>query len=221
MSCATLSTADNMNEKIEMEEEELDDDMREVIYGTQTLSLEQLVPAISVVLSKGTKELQHDKIMSLMSRYDANSGDWRRYVFFDKCKYTRNLIATDNQTFTLLLLCWNKGQGSPVHDHPCDGCWVKVIEGCIRETRYENSIGHGPLREMSVGDYGPGAVSYITDYIGIHKMENPDEDAQAITLHLYSPPFSTCKRIDPIKGQVICSGAVTFYSENGYKIEHA
>ncbi|KAL7535306.1 hypothetical protein ACHAXR_008454 [Thalassiosira sp. AJA248-18] len=51
--------------------------------------------------------------------------------------YTRNLIATDNETFTLLLLCWNPGKCSPIHDHPCDGCWLRVCQGQIQETRYE------------------------------------------------------------------------------------
>lgn len=29
---------------------------------------------------------------------------------------------TIHKTFTLLLLCWNPGKESPIHDHPCDGC---------------------------------------------------------------------------------------------------
>ena len=38
---------------------------------------------------------------------------------------------------TLLLLCWNEGKFSPIHDHPCDGCWLRVCQGEIQETRYE------------------------------------------------------------------------------------
>ena len=26
--------------------------------------------------------------------------------------------------------------GSPIHDHPCEGCWVRGIEGTVQETRY-------------------------------------------------------------------------------------
>jgi hypothetical protein len=32
------------------------------------------------------------------------------------------LIATDDETFTLLLLCWNPSKESPIHDHP----WVRL-----------------------------------------------------------------------------------------------
>ena len=60
-----------------------------------------------------------------------------QYTFVDPNKhYTRNLIATDNKTYTLLLLCWNPNHSSPIHDHPCDGCWMKVVQGNIREQRY-------------------------------------------------------------------------------------
>ncbi len=45
------------------------------------------------------------KIHNMMERYDYASGDWKRYCFYDaKCNYTRNLIATDNKHFTLMLL---------------------------------------------------------------------------------------------------------------------
>jgi predicted metal-dependent enzyme (double-stranded beta helix superfamily) len=62
---------------------------------------------------------------------------WRQYAHFDASRhYTRNLVATDGTTFTLLLLCWNPGRESPIHNHPCKGCWMRVAEGCVQEQRY-------------------------------------------------------------------------------------
>ena len=84
---------------------------------------------------KGTDD--NDDISSLFSRIDLRKEDWEPYAFFDPSKlYTRNLVATDDETYTLILMCWNAGKSSPVHDHPCDGCWMQVCEGCVRETRY-------------------------------------------------------------------------------------
>ena len=63
---------------------------------------------------------------------------WQKYAIFDDEKpYTRNLISTDGETYTLLLLCWNPQKESPIHDHPCDGCWLQVVQGGIREDRYD------------------------------------------------------------------------------------
>lgn len=88
---------------------------------------------------------------------DVSEGNewWRRYALFDSTRhYTRNLIATDNKTFTLLLLCWNPGRESPIHDHPCDGCWLKVLEGSVRECRYveDNVAGENQSQLRCISD---------------------------------------------------------------------
>eukprot|EP00597_Dinobryon_sp_UTEXLB2267_P000752 CAMPEP_0170072226 /NCGR_PEP_ID=MMETSP0019_2-20121128/9924_1 /TAXON_ID=98059 /ORGANISM="Dinobryon sp., Strain UTEXLB2267" /LENGTH=89 /DNA_ID=CAMNT_0010281105 /DNA_START=397 /DNA_END=666 /DNA_ORIENTATION=+ len=33
----------------------------------------------------------------------------------------------------------------------------------------------------------------MADDIGLHKIGNPNKDIGAVTLHLYTPPFSVCK----------------------------
>ncbi len=54
----------------------------------------------------GTRDMT--RVQRLMERYDASKGEWKRYAFWDcKTNYTRNLIATDQKTFTLMQLCWN------------------------------------------------------------------------------------------------------------------
>ena len=64
---------------------------------------------------RGTAE---DEITQLFGSVDLHRDEWKRYAMFDPSKnYTRNLIATDDDTFTLLLLCWNANKESPIHDH--------------------------------------------------------------------------------------------------------
>ena len=65
---------------------------------------------------RGTIE---DPVNELFSRLDLSTKELGTYCLFEPNKnYTRNLIATDNETFTLLLLCWNAEKESPIHDHP-------------------------------------------------------------------------------------------------------
>ena len=67
-------------------------------------------------LRRGTDD---DPVNLLFRRLDLSREEWRKYALFDPMKnYTRNLIATDDETFTLLLLCWNPSKESPIHDHP-------------------------------------------------------------------------------------------------------
>ena len=38
---------------------------------------------------------------------------------------------------TILILFWEKdAPKSPIHDHPCDGCFVVGLDGQLQETRY-------------------------------------------------------------------------------------
>jgi cysteine dioxygenase len=121
-------------------------------------------------------------------RTHLDKSEWKKYALFDPSKpYTRNLIATDDETYTLLLLYWNPMQESPIHDHPCDGCWMKVLEGGVRECRYDTK-----LNCISDAVFHQGDLTYMTDSIGYHKVGNPTNQ-QAMSLHLYSPPFSRCR----------------------------
>lgn len=115
--------------------------------------------------------------------------EWQKYALFDQAKpYTRNLIATDGTTYTLLLLCWNPGQESPIHDHPCDGCWLQVLKGSVRECRYDSQ-----LNCIADDTFHEQQVSYITDSMGYHKVGNNTTDIPSISLHLYAPPFHQCR----------------------------
>ncbi|KAL3790531.1 hypothetical protein HJC23_007680 [Cyclotella cryptica] len=79
-----------------------------------------------------------DPVTQLFSRLYLSQNEIRGTAILDpSVKYTRSLVATDDATFSLLLLCWNPDTESPIHDHPCDGCWVRVCNGVVKETRYE------------------------------------------------------------------------------------
>ena len=106
-------------------------------------------------------------------------------------RYTRNLIAYDEK-FTILLLCWEKGQMSPIHDHAGSNCWVKLLDGVVEESLYELDEDGKTPNLLSRKPYKPGGVAYINDSYGVHKMGNPNLDHVAISLHVYSPAYHEC-----------------------------
>jgi cysteine dioxygenase len=142
----------------------------------------------------------------------------QRFAMFDPSRnYTRNLISTDHETYALMLLCWNKGKYSPIHDHPSDGCWVKVIQGTVNEVRYEKR--NGKLAETSNICLNNG-VTYMDDSLGYHKVGNPSTEIDAITMHLYSPPYEKCRVWFDTEDSEKSSIAVSnYYSEFGQKVE--
>ncbi|KAF0693944.1 hypothetical protein As57867_015086, partial [Aphanomyces stellatus] len=116
-------------------------------------------------------------------------------------------------SYALMVLCWNKGQYSPIHDHPCDGCWVRHIQGTLHEVRYRHT--GTTLDEISNAMITQG-VSYMDDSLGLHKIGNPSREVDAITLHLYAPPYSKCKLWhDPADAGNATAATASFYSEYG------
>eukprot|EP00002_Diphylleia_rotans_P032993 TRINITY_DN6985_c0_g1_i1.p1 TRINITY_DN6985_c0_g1~~TRINITY_DN6985_c0_g1_i1.p1 ORF type:complete len:815 (+),score=132.08 TRINITY_DN6985_c0_g1_i1:56-2500(+) len=138
-------------------------------------------------------------VKQLLSTSRIQPSEWQQYQTFEHNRYTRNLIGYD-ENFTVLLLCWEKGQMSPIHDHAGASCWVKVLAGELQETLYtadEKNV----LTTKSVDTYHPGQVTYIRDLYGVHRMSNPRNDTTTVSLHIYSPPFSSCHIWDdPARG---------------------
>lgn len=133
-------------------------------------------------------------IENILHRVDLTTTETNKFTFFDNDKpYTRNLISTDGKHYTLLLLCWGPGKSSKIHNHPCDGCFIKTISGCIKETRYVAVESNDEIQQSGTKFYCEGQVSYMTDELGLHKISNPNHNVGAVTLHLYTPPFNSCK----------------------------
>ncbi|CAF0871437.1 unnamed protein product [Didymodactylos carnosus] len=163
------------------------------------------------------KVYDHDKIELLIKNYDASLNEWKRYQYWNpKEEYTRNLIATDNKHFTLMLLCWNPKMGSPIHNHSGCDCFMRIIKGEIIETRYvypKDDKFHKKIVEAGSVDDGKwsgldviqesklveGDVRWINDMMGVHKMENEHEVEGSVTMHCYIPPYAVCHTFEKKK----------------------
>ena len=122
--------------------------------------------------------------------------EWEQFVAFTEKGYTRHLLAHD-ENFTVLLLCWNKGQKSPIHDHAGSSCWVKCLDGQLRERRFVHEDGQeGALVETADATLSAGQVCYMSDESGYHEMANPNPEACTVTMHIYCPPFYDCHALE-------------------------
>lgn len=74
-----------------------------------------------------------EEVESLLASYKSDPKDWKKFAKFDKFKYTRNLVHEGNGKFNLMLLCWAEGNQSSIHDHADAHCFVKVLDGGLRE----------------------------------------------------------------------------------------
>ena len=133
------------------------------------------------------------KIYEILNKIEFSPTELSKYIHFDSAiPYTRNLISTDHKNYTLLLLCWGAGRESKIHDHPCQGCFVRTISGSIAESIYTVNANKEIVFSRS-NTYPAGLTSFMNDTIGLHKIGNPDPTQGAVSMHLYVPPYETCK----------------------------
>lgn len=154
-------------------------------------------------------EVDAEYLSALVKKYQSNVNDWARFFYNDSSKnYTRNAIENINKKANIvsifpsaqastyahmskLLLVWNPGKGSPVHDHANAHCIMKVLAGQLTETVFhppENgALQDSPLKEKSSATFGVNAVTYISDDIGLHRVSNPSPNEVAVSLHRKMP----------------------------------
>ncbi|XP_063977791.1 cysteine dioxygenase type 1 [Diachasmimorpha longicaudata] len=183
------------------------------------LTLEELIKELHNAFNTDIVDI--DNVQKLLSLYRSNPHDWKKYAKFDRYRYTRNLVDEGNGRFNLMVLCWGEGHGSAIHDHADAHCVMKILQGELRETRYAwpsteftDCPGGQELQEIEKNVLHLNDICYINDSMGLHRVENPSAINPAVSLHLYSPPFSTCSIFNQKTGQRMPS-KVTFWSKYG------
>lgn len=60
-------------------------------------------------LGLGDSDVDVERLQAAMSFYQSKSEEWQSYAFYDRFRYTRNLVDDGNGKYNLLLLCWGPG----------------------------------------------------------------------------------------------------------------
>lgn len=202
---------------------------------TEIKTLQDLITKLHEIFEED--EVDVDYVMEVMRSYKSNPQEWRKYAKFDRYRYTRNLVDSGNGKFNLMTLCWGEGHGSAIHDHANAHCFMKVLEGTLSEVRFEwpeesntdptpsdihenHEHDQSALKEIKRTDIQKNDVAYINDSLGLHRVENPSHANQAVSLHLYCPPFDACSVFNQRTGQRSIA-KVTFWSKYGERRDRA
>ncbi|ANB13007.1 hypothetical protein AWJ20_1285 [Sugiyamaella lignohabitans] len=176
-----------------------------------TSAFEQLVEDIRVILGPSSgidsEDVDVEHLMARLREYraDHNEDEWTKYALADPSRnYTRNGVDDINKKANLLILVWNPGKGSLIHDHANAHCIVKVLKGTLTETLYDwPSHENEQLVPSKVTHIKPNDVTYMSDTLGLHRMSNPHPSEVAVSLHLYTPPYASkfgCHIFDEASG---------------------
>ncbi len=107
--------------------------------------------------------------------------------------YGQYLLYCDPQLrFTTVAFVWDRGAGTPIHDHMVWGI-VGVLRGAEVAERF--AIGDGGLRSLGEVRLDAGQIDCVSPRIGdIHQVRNAFVDRSSISIHVYGADLCKIER---------------------------
>lgn len=134
---------------------------------------------------------------SVVTKMQIPKHEFTEYTHWSAERYTRNCIVR-NDSYELILLCWEPGQETPIHCHNEQECWVYMIDGSMSEKHYEFPK-EGCPEAKEYFELDDEDHSYMNDDIGLHSLHNTS-GKRVMTLHLYAKPIDKCSYFNPETG---------------------
>lgn len=178
-----------------------------------------LADLVNRLLTLSPSEFTISRVSTILSERPIRSSSLQSFLNFRDAKYARNLVHRCD-AFEMMVLCWQPGQVTPIHNHAGQCGWVRVLRGRMEETDYaapdwmrggvippgrieidDDGVGHGiTLTELDTRVIEAGsAVSAVDRARSIHRLGNPKRhagDERAVTLHVYARPHDSCLNFD-------------------------
>jgi cysteine dioxygenase len=143
-----------------------------------------------------------DQIVHFLETTPVAADTLAPYLTWDRQHYTRNLIDKTS-LYELIAVCWEVGQGSSVHNHRDQNCWMAVPIGRLLVENYrvisqKLEDGTCDLETAETLEMSPTHPCAVNPLEPVHRVYNPQEfNQRAVSLHVYSRPFDTCVVYSP------------------------
>jgi cysteine dioxygenase len=175
--------------------------------GTQALSKPVPIKDFVSGLRKFTEPAftRTDIIVQFLESMPVAPDTLAPYLTWDRQHYTRNLIDKTH-LYELIAICWEVGQGSSVHNHQNQNCWMAVPIGKLLVENYRllsQKLEEGTcnLEAADTLEMNPSRPCVVDPLEPVHRVYNPREfNQRAVSLHVYSRPFDTCVVYSPEQG---------------------
>ena len=127
--------------------------------------------------------LNNNTILKRASQYLENITliDFKDEIKFDINKQYNKILIYSSKYFDIYIICWTNNISSVIHNHPKNGCLMKILQGKLYEKLYDKN-----LKLIGNNIYKKDNISYIDDTIGYHSISSLENNT--ISLHIYSPP---------------------------------
>ncbi len=146
-----------------------------------------------------------EQVRTLLAKMPVDEASLAPYLTWNRQHYTRNLIDK-NRLYELIAICWEVGQGSSVHNHRDQNCWMAAPVGKLLVENFhvgfqDIEAGTCQLVASNTVELTAESPCAVDPREPVHRVLNPREANQrAVTLHVYSRPFDTCVVYSPEQG---------------------
>lgn len=117
--------------------------------------------------------------------------------------YTRQCIHRTPK-HELLLICYEPGQRTSIHDYDSQLAWIKPLVGTVQEERFTAGP-DGSVKRQERQVIEPGNLSHMATKNCIHRHSNLGP-GRAITINLYARPIRRWRVYDERTGRASISG---------------
>lgn len=162
---------------------------------TQTVAIEQFVNGLRKLPEAAFRGLTG--VLDYLHSCGVDPQSLEPYLTWDVQHYTRNLVD-HTDLYDLIAVCWEVGQGSSIHNHKGQNCWMAVPTGQLIVQNFrvlkEDLAGHSCNLEVTERvELRAGAPVAVNPEHPVHSVVNPREfNERAVSLHVYSLPFDSC-----------------------------
>ena len=127
-------------------------------------------------------------------------------LLLDANHYTRSLLF-NTPLWQCVLMCWNAGQRTPVHDHDGHPAWVSLVRGRLGVRNFVVA----PQADQTMFRIEESASLALDDgesecpaqaEASVHEVRNAGQGSQyAVSVHLYGQAMASCGTYDPGNGR--------------------
>jgi 3-mercaptopropionate dioxygenase len=166
----------------------------------------ELIRRLDEAVAAGDTDQLCRNVKTVLADVVSSGGEFVEAAFLKPAadRYARRLFHRDpSGRYSVVVMVWGTGQGTPLHDHAGVWCVECVYRGRIRVTSFdlESDPAAEPLRftPESVVFAGVGEAGHLIPPFEYHMIENADP-APSVTLHVYGGELTWCNAFHPLEG---------------------
>ena len=147
------------------------------------ISLSELI----TVLKRDWSVMNPARMQNVLDRLVISPVETQPHARFSERRYARNLVHKERE-FEIMVMCWNAGQRSSIHDHAGSLGGIRILRGEITECLFVRAA-NGMIKSLSSADYVIEQTR-VEETSLIHQISNLQaENATTVSVHIYVPPL--------------------------------